>query len=347
MSADPPADSRGRSSTSEPPTGRAATTSERSADAPRGTAAPEGGALTPLRALGTVLLAVDGTSASEPAARLALALADQRGAGVHVVTVIDTRAAPIPPPLDLALALADGAYGESVHAEQKRELRVSLSTTVGRSVDWPVEVKLGVPSHAISEEARRIGASLVVLGLRRHHALDRALNDETTLNVMRSAPCPVLGVTAGLTGLPKHVLVGVDFSRASLSAARAALGLVADGGTLVLAYAAPPPIAYLPDDGERVIHELGVAAAFKWFEGELGTSAGVTVQGEVLQHAPGRSICELLLDFADGTPVDMIALGSMRHGRIERWMLGSVTTDVARDGSYPVLVVPPGDAGGR
>src|SRR3954468_12574115 len=76
----------------------------------------------------TVLLAVDGTSASEAAARVALDLAERRGARVHVLTVVDTRPAPMPPPLDVAIAIAHGAFGDSVHEEQKRELRIALST---------------------------------------------------------------------------------------------------------------------------------------------------------------------------------------------------------------------------
>ena len=78
--------------------------------------------------------------------------------------------------------------------------------------------------------------------------------------------------------------------------------------------------------------------------------AGVTpatVERLVLPQDPGRSVCELLMAHADGTSVDMFALGSMRHGRIERWILGSVTTDVARDGSYSLLVVPPGEVRAR
>jgi nucleotide-binding universal stress UspA family protein len=88
-----------------------------------------------------------------------------------------------------------------------------------------------------------------------------------------------------------------------------------------------------------VIQELGVAAAFRWFEGELG--AGAIVEHVVLRHAPGRTMSEMLLDHADGTPANMIALGGMRLGRVERWVLGRVTTDVARDGRHSLLVVPP------
>jgi nucleotide-binding universal stress UspA family protein len=44
---------------------------------------------------------------------------------------------------------------------------------------------------------------------------------------------------------------------------------------------------------------------------------------------------------ADSANIDMLALGSVRHGRFEQWMVGSVTTDVARDGRHSMLVVPP------
>jgi nucleotide-binding universal stress UspA family protein len=322
--------------------GSAAVAPERTAA--RAEASATSAAAAPTPAIGPVLLAVDDTSARDAAARLALDLAARRGAHVQLLSVVDTRPAPIPPPLDLALALADGAYGESIHAQRKRELLAAVSTTLGQPVEWPVEVKLGTPSHAIVDEAQRIEASLVVMGLRRHHALERALHDETTLNVMRTAPCPVVGVTPELAGLPRRVLAGVDFSRASVAAARAAKALVADDGALVLVYVAPPATMYLPDDGERVIHELGVAAAFKWLDHELGAAGrGTAIEHVVLQHEPGRSVCELLLGYAGQARADMIALGSMRHGRVERWMLGSVTTDLARDGSRSLLVVPPGE----
>jgi nucleotide-binding universal stress UspA family protein len=42
----------------------------------------------------------------------------------------------------------------------------------------------------------------------------------------------------------------------------------------------------------------------------------------------------------------MLALGSVRHGRIERWIVGSVTTDIARNGRHSMLVVPPDTGSG-
>ena len=288
-----------------------------------------------------VLVATDDTPASAPALRIAAALADG-GAAIHALHVVDTRSAPMPPPLDAAIAFTDAAYGEAFREQREKELRTAVSATLGRSIDWPTNVALGVPSYVIVREARRLNADLIVLGLRRHNAVQRAAGDETTLHVMRAAPCPVIGATELLAGLPRRVLVAVDFSRASLEAARAADHLVGKNGTLVLAYVAPAEVD-VPDNGERVIHELGVDAAFKWFRSELGRAADAPIEQVKLRRWTTARVAEVLLSYAEGAKADMIALGSMRHGRVERWILGSVTTDIARDGSRPMLVVPPDD----
>jgi nucleotide-binding universal stress UspA family protein len=289
----------------------------------------------------TILVATDDTTSSEPALRLALALAE-RGAQVHALHVVDTRPVPIPPPIDLAMAFADAAYGDAFREQRENELRAALSAALDRPIEWPIRVGLGTPAHAIVREAQRVSADLVVLGLRRHNVVDRVTDDETTLHVMRTSQCPVIGVTPPLTGLPRRVMVAVDFSKASLDAARAADRLIGKDGTLILAYVAPADV-YMPDDGERVIHELGVTAAFAWFRAELGRTADAPTEDVVLHRVPTARVAETLLTYADGARIDMIALGAMRHGRVERWILGSVTTDVARDGSRSMLVVPQRD----
>ena len=42
-----------------------------------------------------------------------------------------------------------------------------------------------------------------------------------------------------------------------------------------------------------------------------------------------------------GISAEMIASGSARLARVDRWLLGSVSTDLVRDGRRSVLVVPP------
>jgi nucleotide-binding universal stress UspA family protein len=243
--------------------------------------------------------------------------------------------------VDVAIALADDLLGPGAHAEQEQTVRDGLARALGRPVAWPVHVALGDPAAAIAGEAERCGAALVVVGLRCHGRLARLAQDETALRVMRAAACPVLAVTASLRGAPRRAAAAVDFTDASLAAARAALALVAAGGTLTLTYVEPAPL-YRPDDGEHRVHELGVAAAFGWLEAELAAPARVRVERAVVRNPECRPPGLMLAEHAERTGADLLAVGTRRHGRVERFVLGSVTTDVARDGRVSVLAVPPG-----
>ncbi len=286
-----------------------------------------------------IVLATDGSEASIAASRIALALETTRRAVIHVVHVIDTRAAAVPPPLDLMVGIADAAAGPTIHAEQEADVRATLAKALGTTVQWPVRIMLGTPAEAIVREARRVDAVLVVLGLRKHGRVDRVLHDETALNVMRAAPAAVLGVVAGSTGLPSHILAATDFSESSFIAARAAHSIAAERATMTLAYVSPLT-AFLADDGERTIHDLGVDAAFAQTIRDLGVD-GVTYDHVVIHRDEPANAADLLLEAADIANADLIAAGSARHGRLDRLMLGSVSADLVRDGRRSVLIVPP------
>jgi len=286
-----------------------------------------------------VLLATDGSPHAIAAARVALALSQRHGAKIHAVSVVDTRAAPIPVPLDMALAAGNVLAGAALHHEQENAVRAGLAAGTGVPIEWPVHVTLGSPASSIVQEAHRLDAALIVLGLRRHGRLDRAVRDETTLNVIRTATTPVLGVVAELTRLPTRVLAAVDFSEGSLLALRAAKAVTGDGARLVLAHVQPTSDALL-DEGQSRIHELGVEAGFAKLAEEVGQDT-VHLDHIVLHHAPQESPAHMLLEYADEMGADLISAGSVQHSRLERWMVGSVSTELVRDGRRSVLIVPP------
>jgi nucleotide-binding universal stress UspA family protein len=286
-----------------------------------------------------VLLATDGSPCAVAAARVAHALASQHQALVHVVSVVDTRPAPIPPPVDLALAMSDAIGGTALHREQEHSVRAELSGALGEPVAWPVRIMLGTPSTAILQEARHIGAVLIVVGLRRHSRIDRVVHDETTLNIMRAAACPVLGVVAEAGDLPRRIVAAVDFSEGSVVALRAGRAVAGPRATLVLAYVQPMN-AFLADEGEARVHELGVQAGFAKLARDVGDD-GITFDHVVLHHAPPQSVGQALLEYADDAGCDLITAGSVQHSRVDRWMVGSVSTELVRDGRRSVLIVPP------
>ncbi|WP_158508900.1 universal stress protein [Gemmatirosa kalamazoonensis] len=290
--------------------------------------------------VGSILLATDESELANDAARVALAVARQHGLPIEVIRVMETRGVPLPPPLDVAIGLGDELVGHVVHETQRTEIRMGLAAALRTPVTWPVHVAIGAPASAIVREARQSLAGMIVLGLRRHGSLGRALQDETALHVMRHAPCPVLGIVPSLRGLPERVVAAVDFSRASRAAARLARDLVAPGGMLTLVYVSAA-LPFQEDDGEGYVHALGVETGLARLRETFDRDDDVAVETAVLGCTSRRPVGEQLVEFAERTGTDLISLGSRRYGPLDRWLLGSVATDVARDGRVSLLVVPP------
>lgn len=183
------------------------------------------------------------------------------------------------------------------------------------------------------------------------------MNDETTLNVMRNAASPVLGAVAELTGLPRRVLAAVDFSEGSLFALHAGKAVIGDDARLVMAHVQPMS-GYLLDEGQARIYDMGVEAGFaKLFE-ELGNAGPAELRPEVrsaggrsdhhlqldqvvLHHGPEQGAAQALLEYGDEMGADLITAGSVQHSRLDRWMVGSVSGELVRDGRRSVLIVPP------
>jgi len=218
-------------------------------------------------------------------------------------------------------------------------VRAALSDATSQSIDWPIQIAMGNPAGAIVREARRLGAGLIVVGLRPHGRMARATNDETVLNVMRNAPCAVLAIVPGTTGLPSRALVALDFGESSLVAAHMASGLMRDDATLVLAYVSGStgrPATH----GASIIHALGVQAGFERTAREQARP-GLTIDHVVLHHELPATPAEMLLEYAEGAHSDLLAAGSANLGRLDRWIMGSVSADLVRDARCSVLIVPP------
>jgi universal stress protein E len=291
-----------------------------------------------------IVVAVSGELGGAGPVRVASALESRYGSRVSAVQVLDVSDLPLPTPLPAAFTFARGLIGDGPYAEDARARRRQFSDWLGRPNEWPVHISVGAAAYEILRYAESQGAALIVMGLRHHGVVDRILRDETTLTVARLAHGAVLGVTPGLIGLPHRAIVGVDFGPASIRAARAALDILghrpsAEGTMLRLVYVDRSGVEGRHEDtaGEALIKRLGVDSAFEQLVRELAAPPGVHIEC-VTRHGPPAAE---LLACADESRADVIAIGSLRHERLERWILGSVTTEVVRDGRCSVLVIPP------
>lgn len=272
------------------------------------------------------------------------ALERRYGATVEAIQVIDLSNAPLPTPLPSMFTFARDLIGDQPYAEDARARRREFSELLGKPNEWPVHVALGTPAQEILRFAERQGVALIVMGIQRHGLAHRVFRDETTLMVARRARASVLALMPELRGLPRTAVVGVDFGPASVRAARAALDVLdrpdpGETASLLLVYVDPRPDEATRDEtaGEALIRRLGIAAAFDQLVRELHVPSTVSVESAVL-HGPAG---EQLLGFAASRAADLIAVGSQRHERLDRWILGSVTTEIVRDGRCSVLVIPP------
>jgi nucleotide-binding universal stress UspA family protein len=278
-----------------------------------------------------ILLATDGTPAALAATRFTGALAERWGLRPHVFTVL-----PPPVPIDPLLTSLPSRLDPELCAEQ--EIARQLATCSPNADNWTRETVIGAPADEIAHVARARSSDLIIMGLRPHALLDRVFRDETALTVMRRASVPVLAVTPLLRRLPRRIAVATDFSRASIAAARAAMGLLEEGGELLLVYVEPPSESEAEQSAPyRAIYTEGLSGAFARLRQELVSRSDVTTDTVVLRGAvPGE-----LLSLAARADVDLIAVGSQRHSIARRAFVGGVTTALARAASRSLLVIPP------
>jgi nucleotide-binding universal stress UspA family protein len=177
------------------------------------------------------------------------------------------------------------------------------------------------------------------MGIGRHDLAARLLGGEVALRTIRRARTPVLAVTDAALRVPARVAVAaVDFSASSVKAARAALELLDDGGTLYLAHVW----------SRTVIEHPTLLAQDDAYERALPERLARVAQ---LVRAPGRDVAivptslvghaaEEVVRLADARGADVVAAGSRGHGVLDRLLVGSVTSGIVRGATCAVLVTP-------
>ena len=136
----------------------------------------------------------------------------------------------------------------------------------------------------------------------------------------------------------RRAVVGIDFSRASIRAARAAVSLTTPPGHVWLAHVNAalelPGEAY---EGAAVVYTQGVISTFKKIEERLEPVDLLEVRPVVLE---GKT-ADQLLAFAASHRADLLVTGAQGHTLVERLLIGSVTTKMLRAAQCSVLVIPP------
>ena len=291
--------------------------------------------------VGPVLLAIRPFHGLDAPLAVARWLATREERELHVVTVLEHgdalgMAAGMPP-------LPQRYYDEErlALAEQIRE-DLSLN---GAGTDLPhIAVLDGSNARAIVGAARTCGARVIVVGTGRHDTVSRLVHGEGALEILAVSDRPVLIVPRNARPGPVAVaVVAVDFSRASLRAARAALPMLSEGSRLMLVHVRPTVASKKEMPGwSDEPYEQRSQRQFNQFLRQFPTLPGVAVETRILQGDASRTIIEYARMYDAG----LIACGRLGHSFVERVLVGSVSTALVRHAACPVLVAPelPGDA---
>jgi nucleotide-binding universal stress UspA family protein len=138
-----------------------------------------------------ILVPIDFSVHSKNALRYSLLLAEEFGASLHLIYVVEPTIYP-----------ADLGFGQVVLPEVEEELRDrgfgELKTLIEREIGTRVRatsvVRTGKPHQEILREAEEQHADLIVVASHGHTGVEQILFGSTAMRIVRLAKCPVLTV---------------------------------------------------------------------------------------------------------------------------------------------------------
>lgn len=294
----------------------------------------------------TIVVGTDFSPLADVALAGALDLAHACGARhLHLVHVVDSAVNASLPPYSMSQAQVGRVHSDSIKNAQARLDKLDFVST---NYEITRTAVVGAPAEALSSEAERIGADVIVAASHGYDAVRRVLMGSVTSALIRNAHCPVLVLGDGrLCNAPfKTVLASVDMSSVSHDVLNNGVGCVADGGKLHILSLFEHPLLSGGAGSEilpRYISEQEIAAIREEHEAAITTEMasigheGIELDVQVMSKAPAAQV---LLETAQILQPDVIVMGTSGHNAWYRMLLGSTATRVISEARCPVLVVP-------
>jgi nucleotide-binding universal stress UspA family protein len=230
-------------------------------------------------------------------------------------------------------------------------VRVFAATAVEDGVAVETIVREAEPWREILAVAGELPADLLVMGTHGRGGFEQLLLGAVAEKVLHRAPCPVLtvcheeGRTWAAPGVVRRILCATDLSDSSGPPLRYALSLAEEyQSALTVLHVIEnvpasdnPAYVELPESGAllRQIEELTRQELHRAIPPDARDWCEIS---ERIVH--GRAHHELLRIAAEES-MDLIVMGTRRHGLLARTVLGSTSHHVVREATCPVLTVRP------
>ena len=288
-----------------------------------------------------IVVAVDGSPASNAAVCWAARDAAMRNIPLTVFHVIVTPTAtfpPVPYPEALVLRQDDEGRREIAHALKIAEEAMPAD----RKVAIECEMVYSAPAPALVDISE--GADMLVVGNSGRGVLARGVLGSISSTVVRHAHCPVAVIRDEDLPDPQHapVLVGLDGSPASELATAIAFEQASFRGVDLIALHAWSDVAVLDLAGLdwATVQAEAERSLAESLAGWQERYPDVTVHRLIERDRPARQLVE------KSESAQLVVLGSHGRGGLTGMLLGSVSNTVLHSVRTPVIVARPSSASG-
>lgn len=235
--------------------------------------------------------------------------------------------------------------------ELLREVGTFVAQVSTGRVPISVEVETGAATACILGAAERLDADLIVIGTHGRSGLDRIVIGSVAATVLHKAACPVLVVPPEAAGPPavtfQRIICAVDFGPSSMRALDYALSMAQEaGGALTVLHVLEPipeDVIVAPPFDPAAHRHAREDEAMARFRAAVPPDARLWCELTELVGS-GRPYSEILRVAAERN-CDLIVMGTVGRGVLDRLFFGSTANHVVGRAPCPVLTVRASAAG--
>ena len=287
----------------------------------------------PVKQLG-IVVAVDGSPASNAAAFWAARDAALRNIPLTVINAVATPTTtwpPVPYPESLAVRLEDEGKKAIMHAMKIAEdaMPADRKVTIGR------ELVYSSPAPALIKMSDQ--AEMIVVGTAGRGLLARGVLGSVSSTVVRHAGCAVAVIRDEELPDPQDpVLVGIDGSAVSEHATAIAFDEASRRGVdLIALHAWSDVTTEVPALDWATVEEEAQRSLAESLAGWRQRYPDVTVHRVVVRDRPARNLIE------QAESAQLVVVGSHGRGGLTGMLLGSVSNTLVHSVRVPVIVAKP------
>ncbi|MBL0938271.1 MAG: universal stress protein [Gemmatimonadaceae bacterium] len=303
----------------------------------------------------TLFVPIDGSAHSARALPVAVAIARKTGARIQLALVHDPSAYIPFVPGEVAIPVFDQDVVNAHRVRDQQVLDASVAHLRSEGLTADGVVLEGTVVEALEEHCQGQSVDLIIMTTHGRSGFERLRVGSVASAFLSRATSPVLLVrgsgsesgddTPALpTGPVLCALDGSAFAEHLLPHAQA-LASVAGVGLLLGAITVPHAIPMAPFGAEALLaDDTALAAEEEGRAGYLERLAATLPPGTQVETVTDMSVARALVELASKRGAGAIALATHGRGGFKRFMLGSVTDEVIRHATTPVLVYRPSDS---